>query len=63
MLAAKAALVVRVDALGEESNTDLGIEFKAKLELRLREMESGFVSTVSPPSSPSLVTQPDGMTE
>ena len=44
MLAAKAALAVRYDALGEESNTELGIEHKAKLEMRLRDMESGFVS-------------------
>ena len=45
MLAAKASLAVRVDALGEESNTDLGIENKAKLEIKQRAMEEGFVSS------------------
>ena len=31
MLAAKASLACRVDALGEETNTDLGIEHRAKV--------------------------------
>merc|ERR1712025_136878 len=35
MLAAKAALATRVDALGEETNTDLGIEHRAKVESEL----------------------------
>ena len=39
MLAAKASLAVRVDALGEDNNTELGIEHRAKLERRLRALE------------------------
>merc|ERR1712042_193860 len=39
MLAAKAALATRVDALGEETNTDLGIEHRAKVESRIRQLE------------------------
>ena len=31
MLAAKFSLACRVDALGEETNTDLGIEHRAKV--------------------------------
>merc|ERR1712013_137282 len=41
MLAAKAALATRVDALGEETNTDLGIEHRAKVESRIRQLEGG----------------------
>lgn len=44
MLAAKAALAIRVDALGEESNNTLGIEHRANLEKRLRQIEQGIVS-------------------
>ena len=43
MLAAKSALAIRVDALGEETNTELGLEHKAKLERRLRQLEEGKV--------------------
>jgi len=39
MLAAKASLATRVDALGEETNTDLGIEHRAKVESRIRQLE------------------------
>lgn len=39
MLAAKAALAIRVDALGEDQTFDIGVEHRAKLELRLRELE------------------------
>ncbi|XP_037268482.2 nop5 ribonucleoprotein [Rhipicephalus microplus] len=42
MLAAKAALATRVDALGEDgTGTELGIEHRAKLETRLRVLEEG----------------------
>ena len=47
MLAAKASLAIRVDALGEESNNELGIEHRAKLESRLRMLEEGNVSIIS----------------
>merc|ERR1719318_1925648 len=44
MLAAKAALATRVDALGDETNTDLGIEHRAKVESRIRQLEGGAVT-------------------
>merc|ERR1719348_853629 len=47
MLAAKAAIATRVDALGEETNTDLGIEHRAKVESRIRQLEGGAVAQIS----------------
>lgn len=47
MLAAKASLATRVDALGEDSNFDLGAEHKAKLEARLRILEEGNLRRIS----------------
>merc|ERR1711983_561177 len=47
MLAAKAAIATRVDALGEETNTDLGIEHRAKVESRIRQLEAGAVDKIS----------------
>jgi len=47
MLAAKAALATRVDALGDETNTDLGIEHRAKVEARIRQLEGGAVTKIS----------------
>merc|ERR1712032_449496 len=47
MLAAKASLACRVDALGEETNTDLGIEHRAKVESRIRQLEGGAVAQIS----------------
>ena len=41
MLAAKAALGCRVDALGEDVSPELGMEHRAKLESRLRQLEGG----------------------
>lgn len=38
-LAAKAALAVRYDALGEDTNAEMGAENRAKLESRLRQLE------------------------
>ena len=43
MLAAKASLALRVDALGEEVSADLGIEHRARLEMRLKALEEGYV--------------------
>ena len=43
MLAAKSSLAIRVDALGEDTNADLGLEHRAKLENRLRYLEEGNV--------------------
>merc|ERR1712187_1007051 len=47
MLAAKAAIATRVDALGEETNTDLGIEHRAKVESRIRQLEGGAITKIS----------------
>lgn len=41
MLAAKTALAVRYDALGEESSSQLGIDNRALLEMRLKSLEEG----------------------
>ena len=57
MLAAKTALAARVDALGEDSGTAMGIENRAKLEMRLKALEenqvcahgtSGIIFGISP---------------
>merc|ERR1711994_1149331 len=47
MLAAKAALACRVDALGEETNTDMGVDHRAKVESRIRQLEGGEVTKIS----------------
>ncbi|XP_011308274.1 nucleolar protein 58 [Fopius arisanus] len=47
MLAAKASLATRVDALGEDATFDLGAEHKAKLEARLRLLEEGNLKRIS----------------
>lgn len=39
MLAAKTALAIRYDALGEDTNAEMGVENRAKLEARLRQLE------------------------
>lgn len=43
MLAAKTALAARVDALGEDSGAAMGIENRAKLEMRLKSLEENQV--------------------
>lgn len=47
MLAAKSALAIRVDALGDETNAELGLEHRAKLEKRLRHLEEGGARRIS----------------
>ena len=42
-----AALACRVDALGDETNTDLGIEHRAKVESRTRQLEGGVATKIS----------------
>ena len=46
MLAAKAALAIRVDALSETSDSTLGLEQRAKLENRVRNLDEKAVSSV-----------------
>lgn len=47
MLAAKAALATRVDALGEDGSFTLGADHKVKLENRLRLLEEGNLRRIS----------------
>lgn len=49
MLAAKASLCTRLDALGdgEDGNCELGVEHKVKLESRLRVLEEGNIKRLS----------------
>jgi len=47
MLAAKAALACRFDALCEESSSDLGLEHRAKVEARIRMLEGGHQYKIS----------------
>lgn len=44
MLAAKCSLAVRYDALGEDGSAEVGLEARAKLEARLRQLEESGVS-------------------
>lgn len=53
MLAAKAALAIRYDALGEDTNAEMGVENRAKLEARLRQLEERGVSAAPLVSSSS----------
>ena len=46
MLAAKASLAIRVDALSETSDSTLGIEQRAKLESRVRNLDEKAVSFI-----------------
>eukprot|EP00232_Nephroselmis_pyriformis_P003035 CAMPEP_0182913888 /NCGR_PEP_ID=MMETSP0034_2-20130328/38268_1 /TAXON_ID=156128 /ORGANISM="Nephroselmis pyriformis, Strain CCMP717" /LENGTH=510 /DNA_ID=CAMNT_0025050617 /DNA_START=49 /DNA_END=1581 /DNA_ORIENTATION=+ len=47
VLAAKCALSIRVDALGESSDPTIGIESRAKVEARLRQLEGKSLATDS----------------
>lgn len=47
MLAAKSSLAARVDALGDDVTTEIGIETRAKLEGRLRHLEEGNIKKLS----------------
>nr|XP_015214876.1 PREDICTED: nucleolar protein 58 [Lepisosteus oculatus] len=47
MLAAKAALAIRYDALGDDTNAEMGTENRAKLEARLRHLEDRGIRKIS----------------
>ncbi|KAJ8410124.1 hypothetical protein AAFF_G00211650, partial [Aldrovandia affinis] len=47
MLAAKAALAIRYDALAEDGNAQMGVENRAKLEVRLRHLEEKGIRRIS----------------
>jgi nucleolar protein 58 len=52
VLAAKSALSIRMDALGESSEASIGIESRAKVEARLRQLEGRALGkTVATPGS------------
>jgi len=46
-LAAKTALAIRYDALGEDTNAEMGLENRAKLEARLRQLEDRGIRRIS----------------
>ncbi|XP_072539648.1 nucleolar protein 58 [Salminus brasiliensis] len=46
-LAAKTALAIRYDALGEDTNAEMGLENRAKLEARLRQLEEKGIRRIS----------------
>ncbi|XP_059823357.1 nucleolar protein 58 [Hypanus sabinus] len=47
MLAAKTALAIRYDALGEDTNAEMGVENRAKLEVRIRNLEEKGMRKIS----------------
>ncbi|XP_038049142.1 nucleolar protein 58-like [Patiria miniata] len=47
MLAAKTSLAIRVDALGEDNDMEIGIQSRAKVEARLRQLEEGTMHRIS----------------
>jgi len=47
MLAAKASLAIRVDALGEDVNNEMGIESRVFVEKRLHQLEQGVIKKIS----------------
>eukprot|EP00061_Rhincodon_typus_P012247 g37864.t1 len=47
MLAAKASLAIRYDALGEDTNAEMGVENRAKLEIRIRHLEEKGMRRIS----------------
>jgi len=47
VLAAKAALAVRFDALGESESTETGMDGRSKVELRMRSLEQGQIKQIS----------------
>ena len=54
MLAAKTSLAARVDALGEDSGTAMGIENRAKLEMRLKALEENQVRSLEKLNKPRI---------
>jgi len=47
MLAAKSSLAARYDVLGDDVNTEMGIQNRAKIEARIRFLEEGGMSKIS----------------
>ena len=47
MLAAKTALCIRMDALGEVDGVSIGLEGREKVEMRLKQMETGQAASAS----------------
>ena len=47
MLAAKAALSCRIDALGDEAQLEVGIEQRARLEQRIAQLQGQSIQKIS----------------
>jgi nucleolar protein 58 len=47
VLAAKSALSIRMDALGDDTSASIGIESRAKVEARLRQLEGRALGKIS----------------
>ncbi|EWM24974.1 nucleolar protein expressed [Nannochloropsis gaditana] len=47
VLAAKTALAIRVDAMGDETDTSMGEEARSKVEFRLRQLEGGHKTSLT----------------
>jgi nucleolar protein 58 len=47
VLAAKSALSIRMDALGDDTGASIGIESRAKVEARLRQLEGRALGKIS----------------
>lgn len=52
MVAAKTALATRVDALGENVSTQIGLEGRSKVEARMRSIEGGHIHAISSTAKP-----------
>lgn len=52
VLAAKCALAIRVDALGDSPDATIGVEARAKVEARLRQLEGKTLETDAAPGKP-----------
>eukprot|EP00904_Undaria_pinnatifida_P006234 jgi/Undpi1/2740/HiC_scaffold_14.g06118.m1 len=59
VLAAKCSLAIRVDALADETDTSIGIESRAKVEMRLRQLDGGARLMDAAPKTPTQVKKYD----
>ncbi|CAM9694128.1 unnamed protein product [Ascophyllum nodosum] len=59
VLAAKCALATRVDALADDTDTSIGIESRAKVEMRLRNLQGGVRLADAAPKTPTQVKKYD----
>ena len=55
-VATKAALAIRCDALGETENSEMGIQARAKVEARLRQLEGKPTKSIASASKHKTTT-------